>query len=206
MAVVHAQVQLPEEQEQEPEHPSMSVGMMGMYIFLASEVMFFGSLFATYFYLFGSHPLGWPPRGTEAVHWFPIPWVNTWILVSSGVTCHFAADAIARNNRTRFFTLLVATIVLGVFFEVGQAYEFLTANIKFSGPNLFSSAFFTMTGFHGLHVMGGLIFLSLVFGRALKGQFNSQHHVAVAAATLYWHFVDLVWLFLFGILYVAVTY
>jgi heme/copper-type cytochrome/quinol oxidase subunit 3 len=205
VAVAQAPVRLPEEQEEEPEHGAMSVGMMGMYIFLASEVMFFGSLFATYFYLFGSHPLGWPPRGTEPVHWFPIPWVNTFILVTSGVTCHFAADAVARDNRARFFLLLVATIVLGAFFEVGQAYEFLTAHISFSGSNQFSSAFFTMTGFHGLHVMGGLIFLTLVLGRALKGQFNSRHHVAVAAATLYWHFVDVVWIFLFGILYVAVT-
>jgi cytochrome c oxidase subunit 3 len=204
VAIAEAPVR-PSTEEQEPGHPAMSVGMMGMYIFLASEVMFFGSLFATYFYLFGSHPTGWPPGNTEPVHWFPIPWVNTIILVSSGVTCHFAADAIARDNRRRFYLLMGATLVLGLFFEIGQGYEFLTAKIHFSGSNQFASAFFAMTGFHGAHVMGGLIFLTLVLARALKGQFNSQHHVAVAAATLYWHFVDVVWIFLFGILYLQVT-
>ncbi|MGH7868621.1 MAG: cytochrome c oxidase subunit 3, partial [Candidatus Dormibacteraceae bacterium] len=127
------------------------------------------------------------------------------ILISRGVTCHFAADAMARDNRRRFYLLVVSTLLLGSFFEVGQVYEFLTARMSFSGSNQFSSAFFTMTGFHGLHVLGGLIFLTLVMGRAMKGQFNSKHHVAVAAATLYWHFVDVVWIFLFGILYLAVT-
>jgi cytochrome c oxidase subunit 3 len=194
-----------QQQEQEPQHPIMSVGMMGMYIFLASEVMFFGSLFATYFYLFGSHLTQWPPAHTQPVHWFPIPWVNTIILVSSGVTCHFAAEAMARDNRRRFFLLMVATLLLGLFFEIGQVFEFVTSKLHFSGTNEFGSAFFLMTGFHGAHVFGGLIFLSLVMGRALKGQFNSQHHVAVAAATLYWHFVDLVWIFLFSVLYLWVT-
>src|SRR5215813_8499703 len=112
--------------------------MMGMYIFLASEVMFFGSMFAMYFYLFGSHPFSWPPPNTVPVNWWPSP-------------------------------------------------------------------FFKMTGFHGLHVAGGLIFLTLMLGRALKGNFNARHHVGFAAATLYWHFVDVVWIFLFGILYLAVT-
>jgi cytochrome c oxidase subunit III len=204
VAVAEAPTRRPQAQEPTPDHPAMSIGMMGMYIFLASELMFFGSLFATYFYLYGSHS-GWPAPGTEPVHWFPIPWVNTFILVTSGVTCHFAAEAMARDNRKRFFLLMVSTLVLGVLFEVGQGFEFLTAKIVFTDPNQFGTAFFTMTGFHGAHVLGGLIFLSLVLGRALKGQFNSQHHVAVAAATLYWHFVDVVWIFLFAVLYLMVT-
>jgi cytochrome c oxidase subunit 3 len=191
--------------EQQPEHSAMSVSMMGMYIFLASEVMFFGALFATYFYLFGAHPNGWPPVGTEPVHWFPIPWINTIILISSGVTCHFASESMAHDNRRRFYLLMAATLFLGVFFEVGQGFEFLTAKMSFTGSNEFSSAFFAMTGFHGAHVLGGLIFLGLITARALRGQFNSKHHAAVAAATLYWHFVDVVWIFLFTILYFAVT-
>jgi cytochrome c oxidase subunit III len=204
VAVAEAPTRHPQVAEPTPEHPAMSIGMMGMYIFLASEVMFFGSLFATYFYLYGSHS-GWPAAGTEPVHWFPIPWVNTFILVTSGVTCHFAAEAMARDNRRRFYLLMVSTLVLGFLFEVGQGYEFLTAKITFTDPNQFGTAFFTMTGFHGAHVLGGLIFLSLILGRALKGQFNSQHHVGVAAAALYWHFVDVVWIFLFAILYLMVT-
>jgi cytochrome c oxidase subunit 3 len=192
-------------QEQQPEYPGLKPAMMGMYIFLASEVMFFGSLFATYFYLFGSHPVGWPPPGTQPVNWWPIPFFNTFILLSSGVTCHFALEAIAHDNRRGFFVLLVSTIVLGAGFEAGQVYEFTHAHITFGGLNQFGSAFFTLTGFHGAHVAGGLVLLLLMLGRGLKGHFNSRHHVGFAAATLYWHFVDVVWLFLFVILYLAVT-
>jgi cytochrome c oxidase subunit 3 len=199
------------QQEPQPQYPAIKPGMMGMYIFLASEVMFFGSLFAVYFYLYGSH-LVWPPPPPSStnefyVNWYPIPLINTIILLSSGVTCHFAADAIAQNNRRRFFQLQIATIILGFAFEAGQLYEFISAFQR--GLNLtantFASAFFTMTGFHGAHVLGGLILLILVLFRASKGQFSSRHHVAVAAVTLYWHFVDVVWIFLFGILYLGVT-
>src|SRR5438552_16477148 len=136
-----------------PVYPRLSPGMMGMYIFLASEVMFFGSLFASYFYLYGSH-FQWPPPPPSStpefyVSWWPIPFINTIILLSSGVTCHFASEAIARDNRRRFFTLQIATIVLGLGFEAGQLYDFIAASGR--GTNLtahsFASAFFTMTGF-----------------------------------------------------------
>src|SRR6267142_173947 len=172
-------------QEQQPQYPAIKPGMMGMYIFLASEVMFFGSLFAVYFYLYGSH-LVWPPPPPSTnnefyVSWYPIPLVNTGILLSCGVTCHFASDAIAQDNRRRFFVLQIATIILGVLFELGQLYEFINA------------------------FQGGLILLVLVLYRASRGQFSSRHHVAVAAVTLYWHFVDVVWIFLFAILYLGVT-
>jgi cytochrome c oxidase subunit 3 len=197
--------------EASPQYPAIKPGMMGMYIFLASEVMFFGSLFAMYFYLYGSHGQ-WPPLPPSSkpeyyVSWFPIPLINTVILLSSGVTCHFAADAIARDNRRRFFILQIATIVLGFGFEFGQLYEFINAfgrGLNLTANN-FASAFFTMTGFHGAHVLGGLILLILILYRASRGQFSSQHHVGVAAVTLYWHFVDVVWIFLFGILYLGVT-
>jgi cytochrome c oxidase subunit III len=197
--------------EASPQYPAIKPGMMGMYIFLASEVMFFGSLFAVYFYLYGSH-LVWPPPAPSStpeyyVSWFPIPLINTVVLLSSGVTCHFAADAIAHDNRRRFFILQIATIILGFGFEGGQLYEFISAfgrGLNLTANN-FASAFFTMTGFHGAHVLGGLILLILILYRAAKGQFSSQHHVGVAAVTLYWHFVDVVWIFLFGILYLGVT-
>ena len=197
--------------ETQPQYPSIKPGMMGMYIFLASEVMFFGSLFAVYFYLYGSHLVWPPPPPSNAnefyVSWFPIPLVNTVILLSSGVTCHFGLEAMRHNNRRRFYTLWVATILLGFAFEAGQLYEFINAFAR--GLNLtansFSSAFFIMTGFHGAHVLGGLILLILILFRASRGQFSSRHHVGVAAVTLYWHFVDVVWIFLFAILYLGVT-
>ena len=194
-----------------PQYPAIKPGMMGMYIFLASEVMFFGSLFATYFYLFGSH-IQWPPPPPSTtnefyVNWYPIPLINTIVLFSSAFTCHFAADGMAHNNRRRFFMLWTATIILGFAFELGQLYEFISAFGRGMtlDVNSFASAFFIMTGFHGLHVLGGLILLLLILGRAARGQFSAQHHVGVAAVTLYWHFVDVVWFFLFTILYLGIT-
>ena len=197
--------------EQAPQYPAIKPGMMGMYIFLASEVMFFGSLFAMYFYLFGSHP-AWPPpppssRPEFYVSPWPVPTINTVVLLSSGVTCHFALDALAHDNRRRFFLLQIVTIILGLGFEFGQLYEFIQAfgrGLSLTA-NTFASAFFTMTGFHGAHVLGGLILLTLILYRAARGQFDSRNHVGPAAVTLYWHFVDIVWVFLFGILYIGVA-
>jgi heme/copper-type cytochrome/quinol oxidase subunit 3 len=252
--------------EQHPPEGALSRGMMGMYIFLASEVMFFGSLFAVYFYMIGSHAV-WPPEGTQAVPWWPLPTINTFVLVCSGVTAHFGLEALRENGplgrqkyvgaaflagflicsvgaatlaliydeayfdaglgygaglvmvvamlamlgwgpfargRATFYGLWIATILLGAGFESGQAYEFLTAHINLT-TNEFASAFFTMTGFHGAHVAGGLVLLLLILFRAMRGQFSPQHHVGPAAVTLYWHFVDLVWLFLLTVLYIAVT-
>ena len=199
------------QREPTPQYPAIKPGMMGMYIFLASEVMFFGSLFATYFYLVGSHGT-WPPIPPSAtpeyyVSWWPIPFFNTIWLLSSGVTCHFALEGLAHDRRRQFFVLQITTIVLGFIFEGGQLYEFITAfgrglNLT---ANTFASAFFTMTGFHGAHVLGGLILLILILYRAARGQFDSRNHVGPAAVTLYWHFVDVVWIFLFLILYLGVT-
>ncbi len=197
--------------EPAPGYPSIKPGMMDMYIFLASEVMFLGSLFATYFYLFGSHVVWPPPPPTSApefyVSWLGIPAINTVVLLSSGVTCHFGLDALSHDNRQRFYVLWIATIVLGFGFEFGQLYEFISAfgrGLNLTANN-FASAFFAMTGFHGLHVLGGLILLILILYRASRGQFDSRNHVGPAAVTLYWHFVDVVWVFLFLILYVGVT-
>ena len=186
-----------------PEHAGIHVGMMGMFIFLSSEIMFFGSMFAMYYYLTGSHPT-WPPQGTRGVPAMPLPTINTVILLSSGATMHIGHIAIQRGRRRLLIWMLVITIILGALFEAGQAYEFLTAHISFN-TNQFASAFFTMTGFHGGHVLGGLIFLGLILWRTLRGHFDAQHHVGVAACAIYWHFVDVVWLFLYGILYWGAT-
>ena len=199
-----------------PVHPRLSPQMMGMYIFLASEVMFFGTLFGGYFYLFASHN-PWPPPGAHPVDWIPIPAVNTIILLSSGATCHVAHLAIQRGNRPRFFTWMVITIVLGFGFEIGQAYEFIEklapswigadpATAMAFNANAFATIFFTMTGFHGLHVLGGLVILCILLWRFHLGQFSARHHVGIAAGAIYWHFVDLVWVFLFLILYFWVTF
>jgi cytochrome c oxidase subunit III len=199
------------QREPSPQYPAIKPGMMGMYIFLASEVMFFGSLFATYFYLVGSHAQ-WPPIPPSStpeyyVNWWPIPFFNTIWLASSGVTAHFALEGLSHDKRRQFFLLWGLTILLGLIFEFGQAYEFISAfgrGLNLTANN-FASAFFIMTGFHGAHVLGGLVLLTLILYRASRGQFSSRNHVGPAAVTLYWHFVDVVWFFLFGILYVGVT-
>src|SRR5438270_7239433 len=243
--------------------------MMGMYIFLASEVMFFGTLFAVYFYLHASH-VTWPPafpEGTEPVGFLGVTLVNTFILFSSGVTAHFGLEALRHPgrhpigaallvifmaatafatvlalgeqvfgtilgvialvaqlfsllamlgtrplaldqngyNRRAFVVLLMMTIILGFLFEFGQLFEFTHAGFAFT-TSQFTSAFFTMTGFHGGHVLGGLIILMLLLGRTLRGQFSPAHHVGVAAGVLYWHFVDLVWAFLYGVLYLGIAF
>ncbi|MGH7777372.1 MAG: cytochrome c oxidase subunit 3 [Candidatus Dormibacterales bacterium] len=196
-------VAAPEVRVETPPHPFMRPGMMGMFIFLASEVMFFGSLFAMYFYMYSSH-LNWPPSGTRAVSVFPLPTINTVILLTSGATMHLSHVSIQRGDRRRYMIWLLVTIALGVAFEAGQAFEFITAEIRFA-TNQFASAFFAMTGFHGLHVLGGLIFLSLVLYRSARGQFNAEHHVGVYACAIYWHFVDIVWVFLFAILYIGIA-
>src|SRR5438552_238239 len=159
-----------------PQYPAIKPGMMGMYIFLASEVMFFGSLFASYFYLYGSH-IVWPPPPPSStpefyVSWWPIPFINTIVLLSSGVTCHFASEAIARDNRRRFFTLQIATILLGFGFEAGQLYEFINAFARGMTlqANTFASDFFTMTGFHGLQVLGWLILPIIILFVAVRRQ------------------------------------
>ena len=139
------------------------------------------------------------------------------VLLSSGATCHVAHLAIQRGNRPRFLGWMVATIVLGFGFEIGQAYEFIEklapswigadpSQAMAFNANAFASAFFTMTGFHGLHVLGGLVILCILLWRFQKGQFSARHHVGIAAGAIYWHFVDVVWVFLFAVLYLAVTY
>src|SRR6202171_5299826 len=117
--------------EATPQYPSIKPGMMGMYIFLASEVMFFESLFAMYFYLFGSHTT-WPPTPPAGAKEFyvavaPIPVINTIVLFSSAFTCHFAADALSHDNRRRFFILWTSTILLVLCFELGQLFEVVPA-------------------------------------------------------------------------------
>ena len=203
-----------------PVYPRLSPGMMGMYIFLASEVMFFGTLFASYFYLYASHQ-PWPPLGSHPVNWWPIPFFNSIILFSSGATCHVAHLGIQAGNRRRFFYWWVITIILGVGFEIGQAYEFVEklapqwisylpwvnpADSMAFNANPFATAFFTMTGFHGLHVLGGLVILCILLWRFSKGQFSQRHHVGIAAGAIYWHFVDAVWAFLFVVLYLLITF
>jgi len=177
--------------------------VLGMLLFITSEVMFFAGLFAAYFNTRASnHP--WPPEEFDHIlNPFSVILVATIILITSSFTCQLAVWAIRRNDRTGFLRNIAITFVLGVVFLLLQAYDYsiLFGEGMTLGSGPFGTTYFTLTGFHGAHVFGGVIMLGVVLYRGMAGQFSSRHHDAVEAASLYWHFVDVVWILLFSILY-----
>jgi cytochrome c oxidase subunit 3 len=178
--------------------------ILGMLLFITSEVMFFAGLFAAYFSTRAQHPI-WPPE--EFIHTLtplgPIL-IATIILITSSFTCQFAIWAIRRGDRKAFIRNLSATFVLGIVFLLMQAYDYsiLYGEGLTLGAGPFGTTYYTLTGFHGAHVFGGVLMLGVVLYRALAGQFSAKHHDAVEAASLYWHFVDVVWIVLFTVLYI----
>ena len=152
--------------------------------------------------LTGGH---WPPKPSEYFHGTFDPWglplVNTLILLTSGTTVTWAHHALLENDRKGLVWGLVVTVILGVVFTACQAYEYMHAGFNFVG-NIYGATFFMATGFHGAHVIIGTIFLAVCLVRALNGAFTPKAHFGFEAAAWYWHFVDVVWLFLFMCIYV----
>jgi cytochrome c oxidase subunit 3 len=147
----------------------------------------------------------WPPKGVEVFNPWDLPLLNTLILLTSGTTVTWAHHALLNNDRKGLVWGLALTIVLGLIFTAVQAYEYAHAAFAFSrdnGGNIYGSTFFMATGFHGFHVIIGTVFLIVCLLRALKGHFTPQQHFGFEAAAWYWHFVDVVWLFLFACVYV----
>ncbi|WP_347303177.1 cytochrome c oxidase subunit 3 [Croceibacterium sp. TMG7-5b_MA50] len=181
----------------------------GMITFIASEVMFFVGWFWAWFdfSLFPSElteVVGgvWPPAGIHAVmDPFALPLLNTLILLCSGTTVTWAHHSLIHGDREGLKTGLWLTIILGVLFSFVQFYEYAHAPFEFGG-NTYSSAFFMATGFHGFHVLVGTIFLAVCLRRTYLGHFTPRQHFGFEAAAWYWHFVDVVWLFLFITVYV----
>jgi len=195
----------------------------GMILFIASEVMFFVGWFWAWFdfSLFPApvqmadgvasliegpntytHAVGvWPPQGIEVIDAFGFPLLNTLILLCSGTTITWAHHALIHGDRDGLKKGLWATIILGMIFTSIQAYEYAHAPFPFSGIN-YSAAFYMATGFHGFHVLVGTIFLIVCLIRAYRGDFTPRQHFGFEAAAWYWHFVDVVWLFLFLVVYV----
>jgi len=182
----------------------------GMILFIASEVMFFVGWFWAFFdfSLFPSKiavdVIGgqWPPKAIEAVmNAFDLPLLNTLILLCSGTTLTWAHHALIHGDRDGLKKGLWATILLGMLFTSIQAYEYIHAPFAF-GKNTYGSAFYMATGFHGFHVIVGTIFLIVCQVRAYRGEFTPRQHFGFEAAAWYWHFVDVVWLFLFLAIYV----
>jgi cytochrome c oxidase subunit III len=181
----------------------------GMMLFIASEVMFFVAFFWAYFHfaLYPEHVSGattaiWPPAGVKTFDPLHLPLLNTLILLLSGCTVTWAHHAIIHGDNRTAVRALAITVLLGVLFTAVQAYEYMTAPFSFYGGGIYSSTFFLATGFHGFHVIVGTIFLTVCLFRAMAGHFTPEKHFGFEAAAWYWHFVDVVWLFLFISIYV----
>jgi cytochrome c oxidase subunit 3 len=183
--------------------PVVQIGMrFGMALFIASEVMFFMAFFWAFF-TSSIYPVGgvWPPKGIVPFNAWHLPFLNTLILLLSGTTVTWAHHAIIEGNRKAAIQALIITVLLGISFTCCQAYEYGHALFHFSG-NIFGATFFMATGFHGLHVIIGTIFLTVCLVRTYLGHFKPDHHFGFEAAAWYWHFVDVVWIFLFFAVYV----
>ena len=209
--------------------PVVSIGLRyGMILFIASEVMFFAAFFWMFFEMAVFNEarahvpeIGnwaetaaawstWPPKGVEVLDAWQLPLLNTVILLLSGTTVTWAHHALQVGDRKATKIGLAITIALGVLFTAVQAYEYqhiihehLFFNDQALNSGLYGSIFFMATGFHGFHVLVGTIFLTVCLLRLLAGQMSPEKHFGFEAAAWYWHFVDVVWLFLFAFVYVT---
>nr|AVX29559.1 cytochrome oxidase subunit 3 [Gonioctena intermedia] len=176
----------------------------GMILFITSEVFFFISFFWGFFHnsLAPSIEVGmmWPPKGIQTFNPLEIPLLNTLILLTSGLTVTWAHHSLMENNYNQALQSLILTVILGFYFTVLQAYEYIEAPFTIS-DSIYGSSFFMATGFHGLHVIIGTTFLLICLIRHYFNHFSSTHHFGFEAAAWYWHFVDVVWLFLYISIY-----
>ena len=186
---------------------------MGLFIF--SEVVFFAAFFCSFFnawldpvFLFEAFSpikkIQWPPEGISPPDPWSLPFMNTLILLLSGTTVTSAHHFLRENNKKGMINMLLITILLGIFFIIVQAIEYHEASFSLieTGEKLiYTSNFYMITGFHCVHVIIGIIFLAVCLFRAKKGHFTSQDHLCFEFASWYWHFVDVVWIFLFIFVY-----
>jgi cytochrome c oxidase subunit 3 len=186
-------------------NPITEIGLRyGMALFIASEVMFFVAFFWAFFdaSLFPKEAIGfiWPPEFIEIIPPFEIPFLMTLILLLSGCTVTWAHHAVLEGDNKSLVQALGLSVFLGVFFLCFQVYEYTHVTFKFT-DGIYASTFYMATGFHGFHVFVGTIFLAVCWFRAMKGHFTPERHFGFEAAAWYWHFVDVVWLFLFIAIY-----
>nr|YP_010426346.1 cytochrome c oxidase subunit III [Neucentropus mandjuricus]USL48461.1 cytochrome c oxidase subunit III [Neucentropus mandjuricus] len=176
----------------------------GMALFILSEVMFFLSFFWAFFHSSLSPTIdigmNWPPKNIETFNPFQIPLLNSIILISSGITVTWTHYSILKNNKNKSVISLMITIFLGIYFTLIQSMEYNEATFSLN-DSVYGTTFFVTTGFHGLHVIIGTTMLSICLIRLIKNQFSSDHHFGLEASIWYWHFVDVIWLFLFVFMY-----
>lgn len=185
--------------------PTVQKGLRyGIILFIISEVLFFTGFFWAFYHssLAPTPELGgcWPPTGINPLNPLEVPLLNTSVLLASGVSITWAHHSLIEGNRNHILQALFITIALGIYFTLLQASEYYEAPFTIS-DGVYGSTFFVATGFHGLHVIIGSTFLIVCFFRQLKFHFTSSHHFGFEAAAWYWHFVDVVWLFLYVSIY-----
>ena len=177
---------------------------LGMLLFIISEVMFFFAFFWGFFYssFNPSQMIGgiWPPSYFVVINPWQVPLLNTILLLSSGASVTWAHHSIVWGSKDNAIKALICTIFLAFVFTALQAWEYLTASFTIS-DSIYGSTFYLTTGFHGFHVLVGTIFLSICLLRIVLNHFTREHHLGFEAAAWYWHFVDVVWLFLFLTIY-----
>nr|AYP72690.1 cytochrome c oxidase subunit III [Chrysodinopsis sp. EMHAU-1507081] len=176
----------------------------GMILFIVSEILFFASFFWGFFHssLSPTIEIGmkWPPMGISTFNPLEIPLLNTIILLTSGLTVTWSHHSLMENNYNEAIQSLSITVLLGIYFTILQGYEYLEAPFTIA-DSAYGSSFFMATGFHGLHVMIGTTFLLICLIRMYLNHFSANHHFGFEAAAWYWHFVDVVWLFLYISIY-----
>ncbi len=175
----------------------VDTALIGVLLFIVSEIMFFAALFGSYFNIRATNKV-WPPPGFTLD--LPIAVLLTAILVTSSFTMQYAVTRIRAGDRQGMVRGLTITLALGVIFLCGQLYDYMHLPFGVS-TGIFGTLFYTMTGFHGAHVFGGAVAMSVVLWRGMRGQFSARHHTAVEAVSIYWHFVDVVWICLFSTYY-----
>ena len=183
--------------EAQVQHAEISASTLGMILFIASEVMFFAALFGAYFTIRAGADQ-WPPAGVESE--VLLPALATGVLIASSATAHLASASAERGDRAKTSAWLSVTIGLGVLFLGAQAYEY--SQLGFSvADHAYGTLFYSMTGFHALHVFAGVVTLILIWLKNSRGHLSAGRAGPAIAAGLYWHFVDVVWLLLFATLY-----
>nr|YP_009192129.1 cytochrome c oxidase subunit III [Granata lyrata]ALK03373.1 cytochrome c oxidase subunit III [Granata lyrata] len=185
--------------------PKVSTGLRwGMVLFIASEVCFFFAFFWAYFHSSLSPTIEqgscWPPIGISPLNPFQVPLLNTAVLLASGVTVTWAHHSLMEGSLNQAKQSLALTVLLGLYFTVLQAGEYMETSFSMS-DGVYGSTFFVATGFHGLHVIIGTTFLTVCLYRCAVAHFSTGHHFGFEAAAWYWHFVDMVWLFLYISIY-----
>ncbi|CBN55012.1 MULTISPECIES: cytochrome c oxidase subunit 3 [Kamptonema] len=183
------------------EHKDLRV--FGLLTFLASESLMFGGFFAAYLLLRGATEV-WPPEGTEVE--LLLPTINTIILVSSSFVIHLGDTAVKKNDVKGMRLWYAVTALMGIIFLGGQAYEYLTLGYGLT-ENVFANCFYLMTGFHGLHVLIGVcLILGVIWRSRREGHYSNVKHTGIEMAEIYWHFVDIIWIILFTLLYILTLF